>query len=261
MSSFHGNFFTRATDLLALATVPVDMSYTVEVVIEEDLVQPFVVMQVGMLYSSCDGALLFSSLCSGFERGFVGERRIRVVTLALPTSSNLQEIYQGVDQVAAAHYLSAKAVESVIASSATLEAARDSVIKTLTDILGAYRKNIAGSGSGTGGLVVGESLKILPLLALALIKNVALRQGAGIPIDMRAYAMALLTSLTPQLLVPYLCPNFYSLHDMQEEVRAPLSCSPRDHAHSNVHGYSVVPQMIMAGLSCLCSFRLRAKGW
>ena len=151
---------------------------------------------------------------------FVGERRIRVVTLALPTTSNLQEIYQGVDQVAVAHYLSAKAVERVITSSATLEAARDAVTKNLTEILDAYRTTIIGSGSGAGGLVVGESLRVLPLLALALIKCVALRQSAGIPSDMRAYAMALLTSLTPELLVPYLCPNFYSLHDMQEEVRA-----------------------------------------
>jgi protein transport protein SEC24 len=65
MSAFHGNFFTRSTDLLALATVPMDTSYTVEVVIEEDLVQPFVVMQVGVLYSSCYGAFLFSPLRSG----------------------------------------------------------------------------------------------------------------------------------------------------------------------------------------------------
>jgi protein transport protein SEC24 len=179
----------------------------------------------------------FSSLhCApGFRPGLVGERRIRVVTLALPTSSNLQEIYQGVDQVAVAHYLSAKAVERVVASSATLEAARDGVAKTLTDILGAYRTTITGSGPGTGGLVVGESLRGLPVLALALIKNVALRQNAGIPIDMRAYAMALLTSLTPQLLVPYLCPNFYSLHDMQEEVSASLSCSVREAVRVLMH--------------------------
>ena len=150
----------------------------------------------------------------------LGERRIRVITLALPTSSNIQEIFQGVDQVAIAHYLSAKAVERINASSATLEAARDGVTKTVTDILDAYRTTIAGPGSGLGGLVASESLRDLPVLALGLIKSVALRQSASIPSDMRAYAMALLTSLTPQLLVPYLCPNFYSLHDMQEEVSA-----------------------------------------
>lgn len=69
MSSFHGNFFTRSTDLLGLATVPTDTSYTVEVVIEEDLIQPLVVMQVGMLYSSCYGAFIFYPCAPGLERG------------------------------------------------------------------------------------------------------------------------------------------------------------------------------------------------
>lgn len=147
-------------------------------------------------------------MLSDSNERLLGERRIRIITLALRTSSNLQEIFQGVDQVAIAHYLSAKAVERVITSSASLEAARDGVTKTVTDILDAYRTTIAGPGSGAGGLVAGESLRDLPVLALGLIKNVALRQNAGIPSDMRAYAMALLTSLTPQLLVPYLCPNF-----------------------------------------------------
>ena len=232
MSSFHGNFFTRSTELLGLATVPMDTSYMVEVVIEEDLVQPFVTMQAGLLYSSCHGGLFLFFLLLLHSNAFVGERRIRVITLALPTSSNLHEIYQGVDQVAIAHYLSAKAVECVIASSATLEAARDGVMQTLTNILDAYRATIAGPGSGAGGLVVGESLRDLPVLALALIKNVALRQSAGIPSDMRAYAMAMLTSLTPQLLVPYLCPNFYSLHDMHEEVSTPLGCPIREEAQN-----------------------------
>ena len=95
--------------------------------------------------------------------------------------------------------------------------------KTVTDILDAYRTTIARPGSGSGGLVASESLRDLSVLALGLINSVAVRQSASIPSDMRAYAMALLKSLTPQLLVPYLCPNFYSLHDMQEEVSASSS--------------------------------------
>ena len=46
-----------------------------------------------------------------------------------------------------------------------------------------------------------------------------MRQSATIPSDLRAYAQALLTSIPAQLLIPYLYPNFYSLHDMPPEVR------------------------------------------
>lgn len=40
-----------------------------------------------------------------------------------------------------------------------------------------------------------------------------------IPSDVRAYAQALLTTLPSQLLIPYLHPVFYSLHNMPKEVR------------------------------------------
>ena len=70
MSEFHGNFFVRSTDLLAMPSVPVDQSYAIEVQIEEAITAPFVVFQTAVLHTSC-----------------FGERRIRVVNLALPTTS------------------------------------------------------------------------------------------------------------------------------------------------------------------------------
>ena len=35
MSAYHGNFFVRSTDLLALPAVPTDQSYAVEIQIED----------------------------------------------------------------------------------------------------------------------------------------------------------------------------------------------------------------------------------
>lgn len=46
-----------------------------------------------------------------------------------------------------------------------------------------------------------------------------MRQSAQIPPDIRAYAQTLLTSLPAQLLIPYIYPSFYSLHNMPPEVR------------------------------------------
>ncbi len=56
---------------------------------------------------------------------------------------------------------------------------------------------------------------------MGLILNyhkVGIRQSAQIPPDIRAYAQALLTSLPSQLLMPYIYPTFYSLHNMPPEV-------------------------------------------
>lgn len=55
MSGFHGNFFVRSTDLLAMPAVPTDQSYTIEVAIDDPIQAPFVVLQTGILHSTCTG--------------------------------------------------------------------------------------------------------------------------------------------------------------------------------------------------------------
>ena len=55
MASFHGNFFVRSTDLLAMPAVPQDQSYAIEVQLEETLTAPFVVFQTAVLHTTCYG--------------------------------------------------------------------------------------------------------------------------------------------------------------------------------------------------------------
>ncbi|CAE6421688.1 hypothetical protein ACGC1H_001843 [Rhizoctonia solani] len=202
MSQFHGNFFVRSTDLLAFPAIPLDQNYTVEIQIEENMTSPFVVMQAGILYTTS-----------------FGERRVRVVTLALPTTSNVSELYASADQVAIITYLANKAVERGVSSK--LEDARDAVTNKLIDILGTYKSTMTSAGSGASAqLAVAENLKFLPILCLGLLKHVGLRQSSQIPPDLRAYAQVLLTTLPPQQLIPYIHPTFRSLHNMPPECGA-----------------------------------------
>ncbi|GAA5989420.1 hypothetical protein JCM10908_000466 [Rhodotorula pacifica] len=199
MSAFHGNFFVRSTDLLSLPAVPMDQSYAIEIQIEDPISAPFVVFQTAVLHTTA-----------------FGERRIRVVTLALPTTSSISELYSSVDQIALATLLANKAVER--SNQSKLEDARDAVHNKLVDILGTYKATMTNSGSGASPqLVAGDNMKFLPLLMLGLLKNTALRHSTMIPPDVRAYSQALLTTMPSQLLVPYLHPVFYSLHNMPKE--------------------------------------------
>lgn len=59
MASFHGNFFVRTTDLLAMPAVPQDQSYTIEMEIDETITSPFIVLQTAILHTTCFGVLLF----------------------------------------------------------------------------------------------------------------------------------------------------------------------------------------------------------
>ncbi|KAJ3487805.1 hypothetical protein NLI96_g3293 [Meripilus lineatus] len=199
MSSFHGNFFVRSTDLLAMPAVPQDLSYAIEVQIEDTITAPFVVFQTAVLHTTC-----------------YGERRIRVITSAVPISSNLSDIFASADQVAIATLLANKAVERSITHK--LEDARDALFGKLVEILGAYKASMTAAGAGASAqLAISENLKMLPVLVLGLLKNVGIRQSSQIPPDLRAYAQALLTSLPSQLLIPYIYPTFYSLHNMAPE--------------------------------------------
>lgn len=152
---------------------------------------------------------------------FAGERRIRVVTTAFPTTSNLSEVFASADQVAIATLLANKAVERCITHK--LEDARDALFNKAVEILQAYKASMTAAGAGASAqLAISENLKMLPVLVLGLLKNVGIRQSAQIPPDLRAYAQALLTSLPAQLLMPYTYPNFYSLHNMPPEVSPPI---------------------------------------
>ena len=148
-----------------------------------------------------------------------GERRIRVLTLALPTTEALASVYASADQQAITAYFSHKAVEKALGNS--LESARELLQSKVVEILATYRKELAGGSLGGGGLQLPGNLRALPALFLGLMKNVGLRKSAQIPSDLRSAALDLLSTLPLPLLMQYVYPRFYSLHDMPDEAGVP----------------------------------------
>lgn len=199
MSTFYGNFFNRSSDLCAFPAFPRDQSYVVEVAIDESITKPVVCMQTAVLHTTCNG-----------------ERRIRVMTLALPTTQILADVYASADQAAITAYFSHKAVERVLGSG--LEAARDALQAKLVELLSTYRKELAGGNMGGGGLQFPANLRGLPVLFLGLMKHLGLRKSSQIPTDMRSAALCLLSTLPLPLLIQYIYPKMYSLHDMPDDV-------------------------------------------
>jgi protein transport protein SEC24 len=82
--TFHGNFFVRSTDLLALPNVNPDAGFGMQVSIEDTLADvTSVCFQAAVLYTSSKG-----------------DRRIRIHTYCLPVSKNANELINGADQEA-----------------------------------------------------------------------------------------------------------------------------------------------------------------
>lgn len=201
MNTFYGNFFNRSSDLCAFPAFPRDQCYVVEVAIDENLSKPYICLQAAVLHTTCNG-----------------ERRIRVMTLALPTTPNLSDVYASADQVAIATYFSHKAVERTLGNG--LDAARDAMQNKITELLQVFKKELAGGSMG-GGLQFPANLRALPILFLGLMKHVGLRKSAQIPSDIRSAALCLLSTLPAPLLMRYIYPRLYSLHDMPDNAGTP----------------------------------------
>lgn len=153
--TFHGNFFVRSTDLLALPNVNPDAGFGMQVNIEETLTDiPSVCFQAAVLYTSSKS-----------------ERRIRIHTYCLPVSKNLNEIVNGADQEAIIGLIAKMAVDRTAMSS--LKEARDAMINVAIDYLQAYSQQIT-SHNKNSSLMSPYYLRLIPLLVLGLMKNVSI---------------------------------------------------------------------------------------
>ncbi|KAI9193751.1 uncharacterized protein BJ171DRAFT_429315, partial [Polychytrium aggregatum] len=201
MIGFHGNFFLRSTDLLSLPNVCPDNSYVVELNLEESLNYPVACFQTALLHTSSNG-----------------ERRIRVLTLAVPVSSSLSDFFLSTDQFALTTLLTKKAVERGLTSK--LEDARDALQYKMTEILSAYKANCTTSGQAAQVLLP-NNLKLYPLLTLALIKNLGFRAGNTVPSDLRSYILSVLYVFPAEMNMSNIHPRFWALHVLDEKTGLP----------------------------------------
>ncbi|KAJ3038754.1 COPII subunit [Rhizophlyctis rosea] len=201
MTGFHGNFFLRSTDLLSLPNVSPDNSYAVEMTLIENLTTSLACFQTALLHTSSSG-----------------ERRIRVLTLAIPVTNNLSDIFASTDQFAVTSLLAKKAVERALTSK--IEDARDALMYKLNEMMAAYKQSFTTSSQATQ-LLLPENLKLLPLLTLGMLKNTAFRASSNVPSDLRSYIMALLYVFPPELCIIHTHPRFYALHVLEPQVGLP----------------------------------------
>lgn len=201
-NGFYGHFFNRSSDLCAFSTMPRDQSYVMELNIEENLVTDYCYLQIAVLLSLN-----------------TAQRRIRVITLAIPTTDSLAEIYASADQLAITNVFAQKAIAKAWSSS--LQDARELINKSVQDVLGTYKKEIVVSNTAGGApLRLCANLRMFPLLMHSLTKHTAFRAGI-LPSDHRASALNFLESVP----LPYFIKNIYScvysLHDMIDEAGLP----------------------------------------
>lgn len=196
--TFHGNFFVRSTDLLALPNVNPDAGFGMQVAIEENLTDiTTVCFQAAVLYTSSKG-----------------ERRIRIHTYCLPVSKNVNELINGADQEAIIGLVAKMAVDRTSMSS--LKEAKDALMNVAVDYLQAYSQLIVSSQK-QNALLSPVSLRLVPTYVLALIKNLAFKFG-NVKMDDRVYAMNLHKTMPLKYLMLCIYPHLYAIHNLDDRV-------------------------------------------
>ncbi len=167
--------------------------------------------------------------CTVAYTGIDGLRRVRVMTLAISTSSSISGIFRTSDPEAIATFLVKKAAFGIPAQS--IHRNMNMVEEEVVAILCAYRKYCQKNKSAEQ-LILPESLKFLPLFCLGIQKLRAFSTDTlqhVVPTDERIYHLQLLMCMSGRHVNQRLYPHLLPVHNLEQQVRLSL----RD-----IHGHS-----------------------
>ncbi|CAG9462130.1 unnamed protein product [Pedinophyceae sp. YPF-701] len=195
VEDYYGSFFRSTPQDCDLPHVGPDSSVIVALRHDERLKDSsHVFLQAALLYTTPEG-----------------QRRVRVHTLARPTSAALGHVFRTADTDAQVAVLKRRVLMQLPGRS--LANVRLHVTRHVVSVLHAYRKYCATSTS-MAQLILPEGLKLLPLYANALLKSPALRQDAT-P-DVRAAAVAAAMAEGPAAASSTVYPAMYRIDTLRE---------------------------------------------
>ncbi|CAF0886553.1 unnamed protein product [Rotaria sordida] len=199
---FLGNFhMTNATEMI-FGTLDSDKTVSVELKHDDKLsTENNIHIQVALLYTSISG-----------------QRRLRILTLALTVTSSYTSLYPSCDLDTIMNYIIKIAIRSI--SMSTPRSIRDSIITQAANMLACYRKYCAQTTT-PGQLILPDTLKLLPIYVASLIKSDVLTGTQTLTTDDRSWLMHRLMSMNIKGTSVYLYPRIYPLHTLEEDKIPP----------------------------------------
>lgn len=195
ITEYHGNFFMRGADLLALPGVDSDKAFAFELKNDESLLtQATVSIQAALLYTTSSG-----------------ERRIRVHTTCIPVTQSIGELFERVNVNAITNLLAKQAIIGVYKEG--FEKAREFIRNRCVALLRTHRGALAKQQASPS-----TELNVLPLMTLGLLKNGAFKEGAELRTDARAYLLASMYTMGIVEMETFVRPRMLPVHDMQDGV-------------------------------------------
>eukprot|EP00922_Rhytidocystis_sp_ex-Travisia-forbesii_P027727 GHVS01040709.1.p1 GENE.GHVS01040709.1~~GHVS01040709.1.p1 ORF type:complete len:859 (+),score=127.23 GHVS01040709.1:243-2579(+) len=190
ITNWYGHFFFRAADLLVIPCCHSDQSYAITLEMEENVVQdPLAYLQTALLYTNSDG-----------------ERRIRVHSYCLPVTQHFSQIANSVDVQVTSALLAQQAMQTAIKSK--LADARNFLQSICSQVLSTTSQPTSSSHQF-------ESLKLLPLYILGMLKSIAFRDAKDVTADIRVFHWMRLDTLSVDMQAVYFYPRLIAVHNLQ----------------------------------------------
>lgn len=209
VSAFRGNFYIRGHDLLALPNCHPESVFALELTHDDQPLSTAVAsVQASLLYTSSSG-----------------ERRIRVHTMVLPVAHSAAEVVASADVDALVNVLAKSAVNVGLKDG--LDAARAKLQQKCVEIVSACRSTSAspyGARPAYGALPpttqpgapgtfkLPESLQLLPLYTMSLLKSSAFRGGSDVNADDRSFVLQKVDNMAPEQTRYYVYPRLLPIH-------------------------------------------------
>jgi len=160
--------------------------------------------------------------CAVLFTNSYGERRIRVHTLLLGSSSQLVSIFRYADCDALVVHLMKKMAKMVLEEHMLMSKVREYLNERCIESLHTYRKFCTVSAS-SGQLILPEALKLFPLFSLGILKSNAFSLNSSISPDERAASLFRVSYLGMVETIAYVYPRLFNLSSLPDAAGVPLA--------------------------------------
>ncbi|KAJ6246006.1 sec24-related protein [Anaeramoeba flamelloides] len=210
ITKFYGNHMISSNQLIRSPTISPDDSFLLKVYMKGPNItgRPFVT-QLAVVYTTSNQ-----------------QRRVRVITSAIPTSESLVNILASLNTEILYNYQVRKSID--LGLSEPLTKVREEVIYDCINILKRFfsleeGKSYLSQSIENGGetLILPNSLSLLPLFTLSLIKNFMFTDTPKIDLDERAYNFLQYRSRSYHETTSLLCPHFYRIDQLNTNSNQP----------------------------------------
>lgn len=205
VDSYHGHFLPGDGDV---ELAGIDADQTMAVFLKHD----------GSVDAKKDAFVQFAMV----HTNELGQRLIRVHTLALHVTDVISTVFKSSDLSAVFDVLLRKSLSSL--GKDTITDIRTELTTRVASILASYRKNCTKTDRGDAKLILPEALKLLPVHMLGALKSILLSnpQAAGdVPsiADARVFYQHLVSTASLESLIPLFYPRIYALHKLHRHLQ------------------------------------------